>query len=833
MAGSKYVKSACLNCRRRKVKCDGNHVCSNCVTSNLECFYNVDGDMRRLSTKKTIVNLEERIGQLEGVLREHNIEQPQPTPTSAPGSATSPKHTSCTSEAQPCVSANQSQSGNRKGHDERQPSDPKTPSLALECVSSPSLIKTGSYEPIKDPDVSHEVRMGPAPAPSISNPSDHFVLVDTPDSQPAPYPSSLHSNVQDSGDEDNSITGILSARMGALRLVEDGQLRYYGPTSNLHVHVDGLRSLSSPSFRSVATEGIGVLRRLGLDKEVPLALETHLAMLYFAWEDPAIHVVDQETFFAEKRRCLLQGTGSPYYSETLNNAICTMGASLAAGENLYLPEPASEFFSARAKALLDVEMDSPTVATVQALVIMSATEAASTRDARGWLYSGMATRLSADLGLHLDMTKHIRDGLLTPRDMEIRQTAFWGVFIHEHMWNLYAGRPWGLGIQNITIPKPEAELEDKDCKIWKSYPGTAWQPRGLESGVLFPVRACTAANATLCGFMRQINTTLYAGETMELSALVKFLIKTKQEMMEWHAGLSPLLGISDMESSRIYHPAILQLHMQYYATLIFLYRPYLSCQLVSQVTPQSTPESRAAMQSVPSDCVAAAHQVAEILRCYQQQHSLRHGNVQIVHIILTASLTFIHDVCTRSYTESRHSLSDLQLCCHSLGEIGRCFGNATRALEVVILVKSEWQRAAGTRGGQKTGTKRPSFSMSGNPEELDVDDRPRRRHRTSIIDNDRFQTPSFNMPPLFADEGALGLGGVNIGRPNLDAQCQDMWPFSGDAGFDVNEMMPPIDWFNNQLLEGTHIPAQDAVSETQAEMQVILDEPSVEPSNTA
>lgn len=33
-------------------------------------------------------------------------------------------------------------------------------------------------------------------------------------------------------------------------------------------------------------------------------------------------------------------------------------------------------------------MDCPLVATVQALVIMSATEAAATRDARGWLYSG-------------------------------------------------------------------------------------------------------------------------------------------------------------------------------------------------------------------------------------------------------------------------------------------------------------------------------------------------------------------------------------------------------------------------------------------------------------
>lgn len=33
-------------------------------------------------------------------------------------------------------------------------------------------------------------------------------------------------------------------------------------------------------------------------------------------------------------------------------------------------------------------MDSPTVATVQALVVMSALEASFTRDARGWLYSG-------------------------------------------------------------------------------------------------------------------------------------------------------------------------------------------------------------------------------------------------------------------------------------------------------------------------------------------------------------------------------------------------------------------------------------------------------------
>ncbi|KAG7120854.1 Nitrogen assimilation transcription factor nit-4 like protein [Verticillium longisporum] len=140
----------------------------------------------------------------------------------------------------------------------------------------------------------------------------------------------------------------------------------------------------------------------------------HLAKLYFAWEDPIIHVVDEDVFFEEKNNAILHGKSSPYYSETLNNAICAIGANLAGNQDLDLPEPASEFFSARAKALLDIEMDSPTVATVQALVVMS-----------------MAARLSADLGLHLDVSKHKLTGLLTDRDLKIRAIAFWGVFVHE------------------------------------------------------------------------------------------------------------------------------------------------------------------------------------------------------------------------------------------------------------------------------------------------------------------------------------------------------------------------------------------------------------------
>ena len=122
-------------------------------------------------------------------------------------------------------------------------------------------------------------------------------------------------------DEGSDVTSQLAGRMGSLRIAEDGQLRYYGSTSNLHLHHNGFPSLSRPSIRHVSTEGDDVLKRMGLDRSVPLVLQIHLAKLYFAWEDPAIHTVDERTYFQEKRKWDSDREMTPYYSETLNNAV--------------------------------------------------------------------------------------------------------------------------------------------------------------------------------------------------------------------------------------------------------------------------------------------------------------------------------------------------------------------------------------------------------------------------------------------------------------------------------------------------------------------------------
>jgi hypothetical protein len=58
-----------------------------------------------------------------------------------------------------------------------------------------------------------------------------------------------------------------------------------------------------------------------------------------------------------------------------------------------MDEDPSEFFGHRAKVLLEIEMDSPTLATVQALLVLAAHEATRVRDTRGEFTSSSSVLL--------------------------------------------------------------------------------------------------------------------------------------------------------------------------------------------------------------------------------------------------------------------------------------------------------------------------------------------------------------------------------------------------------------------------------------------------------
>jgi hypothetical protein len=264
-------------------------------------------------------------------------------------------------------------------------------------------------------------------------------------------PTSEADSIQNS--HENAID-LLAMRVGALRVDQDGVLRFFGATSNLHLLQNNthLPSYREPR-RTANTNSSFILNRAGYSQEVSIELEDHLIKLYLAWEDPATHIINVPLFWEARHKHVSGQRGGyhpSFYSDVLINAMyahelrcfvitcisctdsdtrCALGSVFTSRIVPDLPTPLSEFFACRAKTLLEHEMDSPCVATVQALVILSAHEASFTRDSKGWLYSGMAIRLSIDLGLHLNHTRYVRNGVLDEREAEVRRVTWWGVFM--------------------------------------------------------------------------------------------------------------------------------------------------------------------------------------------------------------------------------------------------------------------------------------------------------------------------------------------------------------------------------------------------------------------
>lgn len=72
---------------------------------------------------------------------------------------------------------------------------------------------------------------------------------------------------------------------------------------------------------------------------------------------------------------------------------------------------------------------------------------------------------------------------------------------------MYVGRPPGMEIRNITVPRTTNQLDLG--KMWKPYPAAAGLSEVATEGVFFPLESCTDANISLCEIMRRINAELY------------------------------------------------------------------------------------------------------------------------------------------------------------------------------------------------------------------------------------------------------------------------------------------------------------------------------------
>ena len=129
-------------------------------------------------------------------------------------------------------------------------------------------------------------------------------------------------NTSSDEEDHKEVTGQISDRIGTLLGTSKGNWRFYGATSNLHLSKDRPvlqlepRSLSQQQARISAQ-----LEFLQLNHTFDADLTRHLTKLYFTWQNPSLHVVDQDAFAQAQDLRVRKGEKSTFYTEFLANAM--------------------------------------------------------------------------------------------------------------------------------------------------------------------------------------------------------------------------------------------------------------------------------------------------------------------------------------------------------------------------------------------------------------------------------------------------------------------------------------------------------------------------------
>lgn len=181
--------------------------------------------------------------------------------------------------------------------------------------------------------------------------------------------------------------------------------QYFGSASLFPYAENGLGARGAAAAAAAAAEDRnGVATEEETSRRCRAALEaspepgpivTHLLDLFWKWQSCHLLVIDRAIFLRHRRLWDERGGNGDrnFYTPCLLYAILSMASMISPDEgvrNYSCPSGgiAGEKFAKRSRALLELEMEHPTIATVQTALILGSRYGAMVENSLGWTYSG-------------------------------------------------------------------------------------------------------------------------------------------------------------------------------------------------------------------------------------------------------------------------------------------------------------------------------------------------------------------------------------------------------------------------------------------------------------
>ncbi|KAK2027993.1 fungal-specific transcription factor domain-containing protein [Colletotrichum zoysiae] len=498
----------------------------------------------------------------------------------------------------------------------------------------------------------------------------------------------------------------LARKMGELRL-ENGSVRFIGGTSHL-IYLGDPADTDTNEPESDANlanqDPITSWTRVTDDKE----LIAHLMNMYFNWHYTYFTTLSKTLFYRDffGGKHTLHHKRTIYCSSLLVNAMLALGCHFTSVPGAYADPDDSrtkgDHFFAEAKRLIveNDEYERPRLATVQALALMSVREAGCGREAKGWVYSGMAFRMAQDIGLGFD------DGGISPdkenlgeHAVDARRITFWGCFLFDKAWSNYLGRLPQIPKNSYNVPKYDV-FPDEDAELWAPYTDagfdqTLQQPSRTRAIGLQLSKLCEISSDLLLFFYHPNHIGRSSGKSVEL----KKLSELHRRLEDWRKELPNELEPKDGQL-----PNVILVHMFFHLQYIHLFRPFL------KYTPAASPlPSHVSPRRI---CTANAGAISKLMRLYKKTWNLR----QICNI----AVYMIHSACTIHMLNlpEKTAKRDIIHGVKHLEEIAEDWLCARRTLSIISVLARKWNVELPEEASavlQRTDDKYGTFSTSDVP----------------------------------------------------------------------------------------------------------------------
>lgn len=144
--------------------------------------------------------------------------------------------------------------------------------------------------------------------------------------------------------------------------------------------------------------------------------------------------------------------------------------------------------------------------------------------------------------------------------------------------------------------------------------------------------------------------------------------------------------------------------MQYHQIIIYIHRPFLSTG--SMPSPSSLGNQYDNPRAI---CIESAFAISKLIHQYERLYTLRRINIQAVSVVFSASLLLLFaSLSVRQDDDHADCVAHLDLCTHALAEMGECYENATRSLDLLFSIKRSW-KAHLVSGGSLLSKRRRSI----------------------------------------------------------------------------------------------------------------------------